>query len=253
MKPSCFDLQGKVALVTGGATGIGLGIAHGFAAAGAAVVICGRRANRCEAACTELAAHQVPTLGLSCDVSKADEVAMMVSQTVRRFGRIDILVNNAGVTGAAKSLLDLELADWCRTLEINLTGVMLCSQAVARHMVRQGGGKIINIASVGAFKPLPHSADYCASKAGVLLLTRTMALELIRHKINVNAICPGYFATELNRETLAKMGAQAAARIPAGYVAEVHHIQGAALLLASSASDYMVGSAIAVDGGVMLK
>jgi NAD(P)-dependent dehydrogenase (short-subunit alcohol dehydrogenase family) len=250
---SSFDLQGKVALVTGGATGIGLGIAHGLAQAGAAIVICGRRSDRLKSACAELALHGVPTLGLACDVSQPGQVTAMVNQTVHQFGHIDILVNNAGVTGAARSLLDLELADWQRTLDINLTGVMLCSQAAARQMARQGGGKIINVASVGAFKPLPHSGDYCASKGGVLMLTRTIALELIKHNINVNAICPGYFATDLNRAQLAMIEAQASKRIPAGRVGDVRQLQGAAVLLASPASDYMVGSAIVVDGGVMLR
>lgn len=254
MSLSAFDLQGKVALVTGGATGIGLGIAHGLAQAGAAIAICGRRPERLTAACAELSVHGISTLGLVCDVSHGGEVIAMMNDTVHQLGRIDILVNNAGVTGAGKSLLDLELTDWQQTLDTNLTGVMLCSQAAARHMVRQGwGGKIINIASIGAFKPLPHSGDYCASKGGVLMLTRAIALDLIKHNINVNAICPGYFGTDLNRAQLAKIEAQASKRIPSGRVGDARQLQGAAVLLASAASDYMVGSSIVIDGGVMLR
>lgn len=253
MSRALFDLRGKVALVTGGATGIGLGIAHGLAEAGAAVAICGRRRERLDVACAELAAHGAPTLGLVCDVGRREQVASTVNAIVERLGRIDILVNNAGVTGAASSILDIDLADWQRTLDVNLTGTMLCSQAVARRMVHQGGGKIINIASVGAYKPLPHSSDYCASKGGVLMFTRTIALDLIKHNINVNAICPGYFATDFNRLQAAKVAAQAAKRIPLGRLGEPRQLRGAAVFLASAASDYMVGSAIVVDGGVMLR
>jgi len=248
-----FDLQGKVALVTGGATGIGLGIAHGLAQAGAAVAICGRRRDRLDAAAAELAVHGGATLGLVCDVSSREQVTAAVSSIVERFGRIDVLVNNAGITGAARSILDIEPADWQRTLDINLTGMMLCSQAVARRMVAQGGGKIINVASIGAYKPLPHSSDYCASKGGVLMFTRAIALDLIKYHINVNAICPGYVATEFIPQPDAKITAQAAKRIPLGRMADPRQLQGAALLLASAASDYMVGSSIVIDGGVMLR
>lgn len=253
MTPSLFDLKGKTALVTGGATGIGLGIAHGLAGAGAAIIICARRPERIDAACKELAMHGVPTLGLSCDVSRPDEVAGMVDRASQRFGRIDVLFNNAGVSGAAKPLVEIELAEWQRTLDINLTGMMLCSKAVARHMIKHGGGKIINIASVGAYKALPHSSDYCASKGGVLMLTRTMALELIKHNIQVNVICPGYFATDLLRAQSTKIEVQASKRIPIGHLGDVRQIQGVAVLLASAASDYMVGSSIVVDGGVNLR
>lgn len=254
MKMSYFDLRDRVAVITGGASGIGLGIAHGLAEAGASIIICGRRRERIDSACEELTAtHGVPTLGLSCDVTQAESVASMVDRAIERFGRIDILVNNAGVSGAAKPLIEMDLASWQETLDTNLTGAMLCSQAVARHMMRQSSGKIINIASVGAFTPLPHSSDYCSSKGGVLMLTRTTALELIKYNIHVNAICPGYFATDLIRGETTKVEAQASKRIPIGYVGDVRHLQGVAVLLASAASDYMVGSTIVVDGGAQLR
>lgn len=252
MSSTLFDLKGKVALVTGGATGIGLGIAHGLAQAGAAVVLCGRRRDRVERARVEIEAHGVPTLGLGCDVSQLEQVTATINTIIERFGRLDILVNNAGITGAAHSILDLEPSKWQQTLDTNLTGMMLCSQAAARRMAQQGGGKIINIASVGAYKPLPHSSDYCASKGGVLMFTRTIALDLIRYNIHVNAICPGYFATELNPAQLTRIEAQAAKRIPLGRMGEPRQLQGAAVFLASAASDYMVGSAIVVDGGALL-
>ncbi len=255
MPPSeqIFDLKNKVAIITGGATGIGFGIAEAYARAGAHIVICSRRLKRCQAAAGKLAAYGVQTLALRCDISKPDSVQTMVDDVVKKFGRIDILVNNAGITGAAKSFKDIEFSEWNQTLAINMGGIFICSRLVVPHMIAGGGGKIINIASVAFFKPLPRSADYCASKGGVVLLTRAMALDLIRDNINVNVICPGFFTSELNGAMLKKVQGQAQARVPAGRIGAGEDIQGAALLLASSASDYMVGTEIVVDGGVRLR
>lgn len=249
-----FDLRGRVALVTGGGSGIGRGIAAALAAAGADIVLCGRRLAVCEAACEALRkAAGVETMACRCDVSESAQVEAMVGAVVARFGRIDVLVNNAGVGGAARSFLEIELSQWQRTLAVNLTGAFLCSQAVGRHMVRQGRGKIINVASVGSFLPLPHSADYSASKGGLMMLTRAMALELIRCGVHVNAICPGFVETELNGDTIRKMAAEVHRRVPAGRMGRVDDIGGAAVFLASAASDYMVGASLVIDGGVMLR
>ncbi|VAV91835.1 3-oxoacyl-[acyl-carrier protein] reductase [hydrothermal vent metagenome] len=248
-----FDIKGKVALVTGGATSIGLGIAEVFAESGANIAICSRRGDLCKNVAKEIARHGVETFGAECDVSSPDSVAEMVDAVIEKFGRIDILVNNAGITGAAKPFRDIEYSEWNETLAINLGGIFNCSKLVVPHMIAQGGGKIINIASVAFFKPLPNSADYSASKGGAILLTRSMALDLIRNNINVNAICPGFFATDLNTEMLARVKVEAKRRVPAQRVADVRDIKGAALLLASQASDYMVGTEILVDGGVRLR
>ncbi|MCF6221142.1 MAG: glucose 1-dehydrogenase [Robiginitomaculum sp.] len=248
-----FDIKGKVAIITGGATGIGFGIAEAYAEAGAHIVICSRRLDRCENAAQELARYGTQTLALQCDVSDPDSVATMVGAVIEKFGRIDILVNNAGVTGAAKTFKDISFDEWNKTLSINMSGIFICSKFIAPHMIAGGGGKIINIASVAFFKPLPKSADYCASKGGVVLLTRSMALDLIHDNINVNVICPGFFASELNAAMLEKIEAQAQTRVPAGRIAKGADIKGAALLLASPASDYMVGTEIVVDGGVRLR
>ncbi|PCJ31886.1 MAG: gluconate 5-dehydrogenase [Alphaproteobacteria bacterium] len=248
-----LDIKGKVALITGGATGIGFGIAEGFAEAGAHIAICSRRLERCQSAAEKLSRHNVKTFAAECDVSSPDSVTAMVDAVIEKFGRIDILVNNAGITGAAKPFMDIEFSEWDKTQSINLGGIFNCSKIIVPHMISQGGGKIINIASVAFFKPLPNSADYCASKGGVILLTRAMALDLIRHNINVNAICPGFFATELNSDMLERAEADAKKRVPARRIGNVRDIRGTALLLASSASDYMVGTEIVVDGGIRLR
>ncbi len=248
-----FDLSGRTALVTGGATGLGYKLAEGLAQAGADVAICGRRLHRCQEACARLADLGLEVTPLRCDVSRSDEVAAMIDAVVGRFGRLDVLVNNAGITGSARGIGAMDEADWDRTLAINLKGVFLCSRAALGPMMGQGGGKIVNVASIGASKPLPLSGDYSASKAGVIALTRTMALELIRHNIQVNAISPGYFATELNPEAIGRASAQAARRIPSGRIGDPDEIKGLIVFLASPASDYVVGENIVIDGGVMLR
>lgn len=246
-----FDLSGKTAVITGGATGLGYRMAEGLAQAGANIVICGRRLDRCQKACAELAEKGARTLPIQCDVSLAAEVAAMIDATIKKFGCIDILVNNAGITGGAKPIHKISESEWDNTQATNLKGVFLCSRAAATKMIAQGGGRIINIASIGATKPLPLSGDYSASKAGVVALTRTMALELIRHNIHVNAISPGYFVTDLNPVAIERVEAQAAKRIPIGRVGSADEIKGLIIFLASSASDYVVGEDIVIDGGVM--
>lgn len=253
MNPAPFDLRGQVAIVTGGATGIGLGIARALASAGAGLVLCGRRLDRCEEACAELSRLGGDAIPYQCDVSRERDVEIMVDAVIERCGRLDILVNSAGIAGSAKPVLEIDLAQWQETIAINLTGTFLCSKAAARHMVRQGHGKIINVASVGSFLPLPSSADYSASKGGVLMLTRAMALDLISHGINVNALCPGYVATALKESAIERLAPNVTRKIPAGRIGSPADIGGAALFLASPASDYMVGASIVIDGGVMLR
>lgn len=248
-----FDLTGKVAIVTGGYWGIGRGIADGLAESGANIVICARHFDRCQQACSEIEKLGVKTLPVKCDVSNREDVENMIRATVQQFGKIDILVNNAGITGAAKAIVDLSDEEWHETLAINLTGMFFCSRAAAKEMIKQNKGKIINVTSVSSFMPLPHSGDYCASKGGALLLTKVMALELIKYKINVNAICPGYFETHLNLVLGEKIIREVNKRIPIGRIAKVDEMKGLAVYLASPASDYLVGTAIVIDGGVVLR
>lgn len=250
---AAFDLSGKLAIITGGGSGIGRGIARALAKAGADIALCGRRLSVCETACAEIRQTGVAAEAFRCDVSQPSEVEAMVAAVIERFGRIDILVNNAGIAGAAQPFLDIALEQWRQTIDINLTGMFLCAQAVGRHMVRERRGKIINVASVGSFLPLPCSADYSASKGGVMMLTRAMALELIRHNIQVNAVCPGYIATELKQDTIERVAEKAARKVPAGRIGRSEEVAGAVVFLASSASDYMVGSSVVIDGGIMLK
>ena len=253
MKLPMFDLTGKVAIVTGGYWGIGRGIAEALAEAGANVVICARHFDRCQQTCSEIEKLGVKTLPVKCDVSNREDVEKMIKTTMQEFGKIDILVNNAGITGAAKAVVDMSDEEWSETIAINLTGIFLCSRAAAKEMIKQNKGKIINITSTASFMPLPYSGDYCASKGGALLLTKVMALELIKYNINVNAICPGFFETHLNPVFGAKILQEAPKKIPIGRIAKVDEMKGLAIYLASPASDYLVGSAIVIDGGAILR
>jgi gluconate 5-dehydrogenase len=245
-----FDLTGKVAVVTGGYRGIGYGIAEGFAEGGADIVICARHLERCQEACSKIEKLGVKALPVRCDVSDTSEVDNLISATVREFGKIDILVNNASTAGSAKSVVEMSDEEWDETIAIDLKGAFLCSRAAAREMIKQNRGKIINVASVYYMVPLVQTGDYSASKGGLVTLTKVMALELIRHNINVNVICPGYVDTEFSPTLLAKIQADARRRIPIGRLAKVDELKGIAVYLASPASDYMVGSVIMIDGGV---
>ena len=248
-----FDLTGKVAIVTGGYKGIGRGIADALAQSGANIVMGARNLEGCKEAASQLNKLGIETLAVRCDVSNVNDVENLINATVDRFGRVDVLVNNAGITGSAKPVMDMPDEEWNETLSINLTGIFNCSRAAAREMVKKNSGKIINITSIASFMPIPHSGDYCASKGGALLLTKVMALELIKYNIQVNAICPGYFATDLNPTLGAKIEREVRKRVPAGRIGKVAEIGGLAVFLASSASDYVVGAAIPIDGGVLLK
>ena len=248
-----FNLTGKVAVVTGGYWGIGRGIADGLAEAGADIVVCARHLDRCQQACLEIEKLGVKALPVKCDISNKEEAENMVRVTIQEFGKIDILVNNAGITGSAKPVIEISDEEWNETLAINLTGMFLCCRAAAREMIKQNKGKIINVTSMASTRPIPHSGDYCASKAGALLLSYVLALELIKHNINVNVICPGYFATHLNPEYGERMLQQIEKRIPIGRVGDVNEIKGLAVYLASPASDYLVGSAIPIDGAAFLR
>lgn len=248
-----FDLTGRVAIVTGGATGIGRGIAEGLADAGASIVIAARRLELCQAACEEIARRTgVKTLPGRCDITEKEEIRNLVDHVIHEFGHIDILVNNSGTGGSEKPILTMSESDWDRVLHINLKGVFALSQAVAAKMVeRDEGGKIINVASIGALIGWPNMSAYCASKGGCLQLTKVMALEWARYNIQVNAILPGYFETPMNKEFFATEAGQKViqAANPMKRIAHMDEIRGAAILLASEASSFMTGSAVVVDGG----
>jgi NAD(P)-dependent dehydrogenase (short-subunit alcohol dehydrogenase family) len=254
MKPlPIFDLTGKVAIVTGGATGIGRGIADGLAEAGADIVIAARRLEKCREACGEIRERTgVRTLPQECDITEGQEVKALVQNVMAAFGQIDILVNNSGTGGSEKPILKMEETDWDRVVETNLKGVFRLAKAVVERMVERGqGGKIINVASIGAYIAWPNMSAYCASKGGCLQLTRVMALEWARYNIQVNAILPGYFETPMNRGFFASEAGKKmiGSSIPMKRLAQIEEMKGVAILLASKASSFMTGSAVVVDGG----
>ncbi len=248
-----FDLTGKVAIITGGATGIGRGIAEGLADAGAAIVIAARRLEKCDIACKEIAERTgTQTFPCRCDITDREQVAALVDDVAAEFGHMDILVNNSGTGGNEKPILKMTDEDWNRVIDTNLKGVFILSQAVVGKMVERGqGGKIINVASIGALIGWPNMSAYCASKGGCLQLTKSMALEWVRYDIQVNAILPGYFETPMNKEFFAtEAGARVIkSSIPMKRIARIEEMKGVAILLASQASSFMTGSAVVVDGG----
>jgi NAD(P)-dependent dehydrogenase (short-subunit alcohol dehydrogenase family) len=243
-----FDLSGKVAIVTGGGSGLGLQMAHGLADAGSDLVLCARKLERCEEAA---AAMPTRALALPLDVSDEDSVRAMVARVVHEFGRVDILVNNAGtVWGAAPE--DIPLKGWQKVVDVNLTGVFLCAQAAGRVMIEKGGGKIVNVASVAGLHGAPaetmNSLPYHATKGGVISLTRDLAWKWARHGINVNAIAPGWFPSDMANFVLER-NPQLAERIPLGRFGGPEDLTGAVVFLASRASDYVTGHTLVVDGG----
>jgi NAD(P)-dependent dehydrogenase (short-subunit alcohol dehydrogenase family) len=248
-----FDLRGRVALVTGGATGIGRQIAEAFAESGVSLALCSRDGRRCaeEARALELQ-YEISAVGLGCDVRVPDDVERTVATTLERFERIDVLVNNAGTTWAATPE-DMPLSGWTKVVDVNLNGVFLMTQAVGRSMIAAGGGKIINVASVAGLRGAPaevmNSLPYNATKAAVLGLTRDLAWKWARHGITVNAVAPGWFPSEMTRQVLADRGEMLLAGIPLGRFGSKDDLKGAAVFLASAASDFMTGQVIVVDGG----
>ena len=245
-----FDLDGKVAIVTGASSGLGRHFALTLARAGAKVAVAARRLDRLEKLVGEIEAFDGRAAALALDVTDAASVRGAVRAAETELGAITVLVNNAGVAGA-KPALELDEADWDRVMDTNLKGAWLVAQEVARHMVRLGhGGSIINIASVLGFRGSAGLAPYSASKGGLIQLTRTLALELAEHDIRVNAIAPGYIETDINREFLAGSdGRRLLDRIAARRFGEPADLDGAVLLLASDAGRYMTGSVVTVDGG----
>lgn len=247
-----FDLSGRVAIVTGGATGIGRGIAEGLAEAGADVVIGSRRQAECALACSEIEGKTgVRAVPLHCDVTDADSIDRFVDATIEAAGHVDILVNNAGVIDE-KPILEMEDAVWDRMLDTNLKGVFRLTRAVVRRMIeRNNGGKIINVASIAGLIAWPKMAAYCASKGGCIQLTKVMALEWARYNIQANVILPGYFETPMNAGYFASDAARQSVtrEIPMRRFARTGEIKGVAILLASQASSFITGAAFSVDGG----
>jgi len=245
-----FDLTGKVALVTGASSGLGRRFALTLAKAGAKLGVAARRTDRLAEVVREVEAFDGRAVPIPLDVTDPASVRAAVATAETELGPIGVLVNNAG-TIVVKPLLDHAVEEWDRVVDTNLKGVWLMAQEVARHMVRLGhGGSIINIASMLGLTTQPKRPSYCAAKAGVIHLSRAMAVELAAHKIRVNAIAPGFFESEMTHDYLASNAGHAmAARIPMKRTGGVDELDGALLLLASDASSYMTGAVLTVDGG----
>jgi NAD(P)-dependent dehydrogenase (short-subunit alcohol dehydrogenase family) len=245
-----FDLEGKAAIVTGASSGLGWHFARVLAAAGAKVALAARRLDPLSELARQIEAIDGRAIPIVLDVADAQSVKDCVEAAETELGPISVLVNNAGMA-VAKPLFDQDEADWDQVLDTNLKGAWLMAQEVARHMARLGhGGSIINVASILGLGATGHLAGYCASKAGLVNLTRAMAIELARHDIRVNAIAPGYIETDINRTFLASDAGQSLRqRIPQRRFGAPEDLDGALMLLASEASRYMTGSVIVVDGG----
>lgn len=250
-----FDLTGRVAIVTGGAAGIGRQMTDALADMGAKLVLAARKLDRCQQAADELRQRGVTALALRCDVTSPDDVQHLVGETLNAFGRIDILINNAGITWGAP-LEEMSLADWEKVIRTNVTGTFLCTQAVGRVMIEQRRGKIINVASVaGLFGSPPEIVDavgYHASKGAIISFTRDLAAKWARHNIYVNALAPGWFPSRMSRWILEHRGERILPHIPLGRFGGENDLKGAVVFLASDASNYVTGQVLVVDGGISI-
>src|SRR6266851_4846180 len=246
-----FDLAGRVAIVTGGSVGLGRQMAEGLAEMGANLVLCARKKERCLQAAEELQKLGVKVLALGCDVKQPASVQEVADAAVKQFGRIDILINNAGTSwGAPVEAMTLE--QWNKVIETNLTGTFLFSQAAGKVMVPQRRGKIINIASVAGLRGAPpefQAIGYHASKGGVIAFTKDLACKWGIHNIQVNAIAPGWFPTNMSQVVMERNKEAFLSKIPLRRFGNEHDLKGAAVFLSSGASDYVTGHVLVVDGG----
>jgi NAD(P)-dependent dehydrogenase (short-subunit alcohol dehydrogenase family) len=234
-----LSLEGRVSVVTGGATGIGLQMATGLAEAGSHIVLCSRKVEVCEESCGKLEKLGVQTLAVGCDVTKPEQVEAMKDAILKKFGRVDILMNNAG-----------------RAWDLNVTAALICAQALGREFIKQKRGKIINIASIAGLvgrNPKAYSSiAYSTSKGALVHFTRDLAVKWAQHNIQVNCICPGFFVTPLNEKLFERNRENIEAEVPLHRTGGPDDLKGAAVLLASRASDFMTGVILPVDGGTVV-
>jgi NAD(P)-dependent dehydrogenase (short-subunit alcohol dehydrogenase family) len=249
MPNNLFDLTGKVALITGGSRGLGREMALAFAEHGAHVAVASRKIEQCEKTAQEIASRGVQAFAHACHVAKWPDIEALVEATYARFGKVDILVNNAGLSPLYPSLDEITEDLFDKVIGINLKGPFRLSALVAKRMMAGDGGSIINVSSTAAVTPSPASEPYCAAKAGLNALTRSMAYAY-GPKVRVNCIMPGPFLTDISKAwDLEAFAAGAKKNIPLQRGGQPHEIVGAALYLASSASSYTTGAILAVDGG----
>jgi 2-deoxy-D-gluconate 3-dehydrogenase len=246
-----FDLTGKVAIVTGGNGGIGLGMARGLARAGARVVIAARNPDKSRVAITQLEQLGSAALSIPVDVTSEESVQALFTEVAARCGRLDILVNNAGINIRKRADV-LALDEWRAVLDTNLTSAFLCARAAYPHLRTAGGGKVINLGSILSVFGAPHAPAYGASKGAIVQLTKSLATAWAADRIQVNAVLPGWVDTELTRrarEEVAGLHERVLARTPAGRWGEIDDFEGVAVFLASRASEFVTGTTITVDGG----
>jgi gluconate 5-dehydrogenase len=246
-----FDLTGRVAIVTGGSIGLGRQMAEGLAEMGANLVLCARKKERCQQAAEDLRKLGVKTLALACDVKNPADIQQVADATMTQFGRIDILINNAGTSWGAP-VEEMLLEQWNKVIETNLTGTFLFSQTVGKIMIGQHRGKIINIASVAGLRgasPEFQAIGYHASKGGVIIFTKDLACKWGIHNIQVNSIAPGWFPTNMSQVLIERNKDTFLKTIPLGRFGNESDLKGAAVFLASAASDFVTGHVLVVDGG----
>jgi NAD(P)-dependent dehydrogenase (short-subunit alcohol dehydrogenase family) len=249
-----FNLKGKIALVTGAARGLGREIALALAESGASLVLSDIRNPMDTAAAVEAAG--APWIAVQADISDEVQVKAMAEKAVSKFGRVDILINNAGASQLSYTTTqDLSKAEWDAIIGINLTGTFLCCKHIGKGMIATGGGSIINIASTAGITGVPRAPAYAASKAGVVLLTKSLAIEWAKHDIRVNAVAPHYLETSLTEglRKSEKVYAALVKQIPMGRFAKPSEMVGAVLFLASQAANYMTGTVIVADGGYLAR
>ena len=247
-----LELDSRVAVVIGGTSGIGRAIAHGLAEAGADVVCSSRREEQVETAAVEIEKIGRKTVRCVSDVGDRKSLENLLSETSSSLGKVDILVNSAGITKRAPSL-ELDDEDWTAILETNLNGTFRACKVFGKHMIENGYGRIVNIASLSTFVGLYEVAAYSASKAAVASLTKSLAIEWAKHGVNVNAIAPGVFRTALNEKLLDETprGQEFLMRTPMGRFGKVEELAGAAVFLASEAASFVTGEVLVVDGGFL--
>jgi len=255
MKLAMFDLSGKVAVVTGGCSGLGISFSEALAEAGADIVIGDIMVGtpQCDEARTAIEKHGIKVLPVKCDVTKPEDAENLIAATVKELGKVDILVNSAGLFGENQRVSDMDPSNWDKVLAVDLKGTFLCCRAASKEMIKQNQGKIINISSASSFKALPGMAAYATAKSGILMLTKTLALELVRYNIQVNTLSPGYFVTPLNRgffETDA--GKKMISNWPPRRPGNPEELKGMIVYLSSPASSFTTGQEFVIDGGQWL-
>ena len=246
-----FKLDGKTAWITGGAKGLGFAMGNALASVGARIAINSRHGDEAKEAAAKIAeTHGVNCYGFEADITHEDQVEQATQEIIKELGGIDVLINNAGVN-VRQGTTELPTDEWRRVVDINLTGPFLCSKAVAPHMIEKGWGRIINMSAILGLVGLANRPPYTAPKGGLVLLTKTQALEFAEKGITVNAICPGPFATDMNKALLDDPEKYQAfvAKIPMARWGELNELDGAVIFLASNASSYVTGTTLTVDGG----